>query len=336
MAPSPAHRGVESNNHRPYRVRQLIQFGGHRAAFSLAHAATRTRTASYCSRHKASCVVEASLEIRLRVADAKPRGRKRSGSGSSTPRNPRLCTRFRPTGSFSRKTSLGTGQRTLSASELANVSFNKVKRNRGISSDDLGDHVTDKHPHVTLPNRRQLLRAKQEVLDELDKRYDESFSAFRRWGMTQEEENQLVNLKKNLKRARDDLRIETLADLHAWAVEHLLYDNAETAVDALERLEIDEQMFSLATSSRGPKEHVGVVLSCRGLMRNVRLLFESEKRGELPVHLPTMLRRHLVPFPNSPKKVETPPWKLERDLLKGPGENFQTSQRTDGPRFPLF
>ena len=38
MAPSPAHRGVESNNHRPYRVRQLIQFGGHRAAFSLAHA----------------------------------------------------------------------------------------------------------------------------------------------------------------------------------------------------------------------------------------------------------------------------------------------------------
>jgi len=74
------------------------------------------------------------------------------------------------------------GQRTLSASELANVSFNKVKRNRGISSDDLGDHVIDKHPHVTLPNRRQLLRAKQEVLDELDKRYDESFSAFRRWG----------------------------------------------------------------------------------------------------------------------------------------------------------
>ena len=47
------HRGGSLDNHRAYRVRQLILVGAHRAAFSLAHGPTRTKRLTTSAKKKA-------------------------------------------------------------------------------------------------------------------------------------------------------------------------------------------------------------------------------------------------------------------------------------------
>ncbi|XRB10566.1 hypothetical protein RI054_01g03790 [Pseudoscourfieldia marina] len=74
------------------------------------------------------------------------------------------------------------GQQNLTAKELAALCERKVRQNRGISASDLLSHVAEDRPNVVVPARRTIMNAKHIVLDLLDEAYDDSFSAFKRWG----------------------------------------------------------------------------------------------------------------------------------------------------------
>ena len=70
----------------------------------------------------------------------------------------------------------------MSAEQIADVVYENVASNRGISAEDIGTLARQKYPHAVPPSTRMLNRARNLVLDMLDIKYNESFTVMKLWG----------------------------------------------------------------------------------------------------------------------------------------------------------